>query len=217
MSTVVAESKHLQTLINGCKELNIQLSTEMENKLFNYVKILLKWNKTYSLTAITDLDEIIKYHILDGLTVVNFLNSQLTQFTNIVDVGSGMGVPGIILAIYYSNKQVTLVDGNNKKSIFLKQVAIELNLTNVVVVNSRVENYIPVVKFDIIISRAFARLNLFIQLTKHLCSKSGYFIAMKSKNVEQELDIQDNYAIRVNETKIPYVVDKRFLVKICYE
>ena len=211
------DAKLLGKLSDGVTELGLTLEHDKIVKLARYIELLLKWNKVYSLTAITDLDEVITYHILDGLSVVEYLTQQEISFNKLLDVGSGMGVPGIIIAISYPDKQVGLLDSNNKKSAFLRQVSIELGLTNVDVLTQRVEDYTVVDGYDILISRAFAQLDIFVKLTKHLLKPSGFFLAMKSKNLPNELTLLNRYRVDVIDVAIPRVLDKRFLVKISHE
>ncbi len=199
-------------LITGLNELQLQFTSQIIDKLIAYKDMLLKWNKTYSLTAITDEDEVLKYHILDGLTLVKYLTKD--NIGNIIDVGSGMGVPGVILAIYFNNLLVSVLDSNKKKTSFLTQVGIELGLTNLLVITTRVEKFNPVNKYEVITSRAFADLEVFVNLTKHLLAPNGYFLAMKSKKTLDETVKIAQYNHEIIEVKIPNTNDLRFLVKI---
>jgi 16S rRNA (guanine527-N7)-methyltransferase len=208
------------------------------DQLIQYANLLHKWNKVYSLTAITNADDVLKYHLLDGLTLIPYI----ADARSIVDVGSGMGVPGIIIAIWYPQMRVVVVDSNNKKTTFLRQVAIELGLSNLTVLNTRVENYIPEIAFDVVTSRAFADIGLFIRLTKHLLymkapsgRQRGCFLAMKGGKIVQELneasmknDLLSDYQIDILKVYIPEMPDnpdsdlelengvelERFLIKI---
>lgn len=191
-------------LTNGIQELGLAPDWQKLDLLLKYMSLLQKWNKVYSLTAITKTQHIVTHHLLDGLTVVPYI----TTAKRIIDVGSGMGVPGIVLAIWSPSLQVTLLDSNQKKCTFLKQVAIELGLNNVEVVCERVEAYLPELKLDVVISRAFASTQLFMDLTRHLLIKNGYFLAMKSKADEIVIGA---HPIKV---KIPGVNDERMLLKI---
>jgi len=201
-------------LLLGANKLNLDIDKLRLSQLLSYMQLLLKWNKVYSLTAITDPEEVITYHLLDGLTLVKYLNNAgFNMVSNtILDVGSGMGIPGIILAI--CGFSVTVLDSNHKKTSFLSQVKIELGLKNLTVVNARVENYKHIDKFSIVTSRAFAELKLFVDLTKHLLHDNGYFLAMKSQKVVEELDKITGYSSEIIEVHIPETHDKRFLVKI---
>ena len=198
-------------LEDGIKKLGLIPESIKINKLIKYVELLLKWNKVYNLTAITDVNQIITHHLLDGLTVI----PHISQYSSIIDVGSGMGVPGVIIAIWYPDCKVTALDSNNKKTAFLQQVAIELGIGNLYVVTSRVESYIPEAKFDMAISRAFADTNLFIDLAKHLLCQNGIFMVMKSEKIMNELNkLPKQYKYDCIDVQIPGIADKRILVKI---
>lgn len=199
----------VELLASGLSELGLAPDKMKIDQLIAYTNLLLKWNKVYSLTAITKKSQIITHHLLDGLTVVPYIN----ETSRIIDIGSGMGVPGVILSTWYPDCQVTLLDSNHKKCAFLQQVAIELSLPNVQIVAKRVEDYIPADKYDTIISRAFANTRLFIQLSSHLLKDDGSFIAMKSKPELNELNeiITNCEQIKV---KIPGVDDERVLLRI---
>lgn len=200
-------------LNQGIQKLDIVLSDEIKAKLEQYIQLLLKWNKTYSLTAIKKYEDMVIYHILDGITLVKYLLTK-DNIHDLIDVGSGMGVPGVILAICLPHVNVVLLDSNQKKTIFLQQVVIELKLDNLTVVTKRIEDYIVRDKFDIAISRAFADSFTFIQLSKHLVKVNGKFLAMKSRLVDQELDSLFNYTYRKIPVKIPDVSDERVLLEI---
>jgi 16S rRNA (guanine527-N7)-methyltransferase len=201
----------IKLLEDGIKKLGLIPDTIKVNQLITYIELLLKWNKVYSLTAITNTQDIITHHMLDGLTVVPYINS----YHKIIDVGSGMGVPGVIIAIWYPEHHVTALDSNSKKTAFLQQVTIELGLNNLHVVTSRVESYIPETKFDMVISRAFADTNRFMNLTKHLLCQNGIFMAMKSEKAMDELNkLPKQYKYDCIDLEMPGIADKRVLVKI---
>lgn len=204
-----------QLLQHGVDELKLNLADDTITALLSYVELLLKWNGVYSLTAITNWNDIIIYHVLDGLTLVKYLvDNNLKSRAAIIDIGSGMGVPGIIVAICYNDAKVTVLDSNAKKASFLRQVGIELSLNNLTVINSRVEEYNLPGGYDIITSRAFAKIGLFIKLSEHLLAPDGYFLTMKSSGVNEEYAKVCDYFLTVIEVYIPQIPDKRFLVKI---
>ncbi|MFN7093835.1 MAG: 16S rRNA (guanine(527)-N(7))-methyltransferase RsmG [Burkholderiales bacterium] len=197
-------------LASGILELGLELNEGKLLQLITYTQLLLKWNKVYSLTTITNTERIIKYHLLDGLTVI----PHLAASTSLIDIGSGMGVPGVIIAIWCPELSVTVLDSNQKKAAFLQQVAIELGLTNLTVINQRVEQYKPEAKFDLAISRAFANSHLFLQLAKHLLKPGGTILAMKSQKVQAELAELVEYKCRVIPVTIPGSLDARYLLEI---
>lgn len=198
-------------LQSGIEDLGLKSNEHMLNQMLAYLELLNKWNKVYSLTNINDPEQMLHYHLLDGLTIVD----QLNPYEQILDVGSGMGVPGVIVAIYYPHKQVILLDSNSKKTAFLNQVKIELNLTNLEVVTSRIEEYQPKAKFPCIIARAFSGVDRFISLCKSLLKDQGVLIAMKSKEVIGEIElIKHQYQYELIPVSIPKVDDQRFLLKL---
>ena len=148
------------------------------------------------------------YHLLDGLTTIKYLD----EFSSIIDVGSGMGVPGIIIAIWCSDKKIVVLDSNHKKTAFLKQTVIELSLENIEVICSRVEDYIPQNPYDLAISRAFSSSKLFISLARHLVKNT--LMLMKSHKVDSEIDQITDHKYNILEVNLPFCDDKRYLLKI---
>jgi 16S rRNA (guanine527-N7)-methyltransferase len=121
-------------------------------------------------------------HILDSLSIHPYLKGE-----KIIDVGTGAGLPGIPLALFYPEKSFTLIDSNNKKIRFLTQVAYELKLNNVEIIHARCEDYHPAGKFDSILSRAFASIQVMLETTQHLAAVDSLFLAMKGIYPEQEI------------------------------
>jgi 16S rRNA (guanine527-N7)-methyltransferase len=163
-------------LADGISALALTLPAPAQQQLLAYVTLLDKWNRVYNLTAIRALDKMVSHHVLDSLCALTPLPEEPLQ---VLDVGSGGGMPGLVFAIARPQWQVTLLDSNHKKTAFLQQVVIDLTLKNVEVVTSRVERYQPQLKFDIITSRAFAKLSEFVTLTRHLLAKDGCYAALK--------------------------------------
>ena len=173
---------HLRQLQSGAEQLGIELSADQADRLLAYLGLLQKWNKAYNLTAVRDPDEMVSRHLLDSLSVVPFIQGE-----RCLDVGSGGGMPGVILAIMAPQRSLTLLDSNGKKTRFLTQVRVELGLDNLAVVNSRVEAHRPEQPYDVIVSRAFSSLEDFTQLTRHLGTDATYWLAMKGLYPEEEL------------------------------
>lgn len=165
----------------GCAQLNIALGAKEQANLLAYLVLLRKWNKIYNLTAIRDENKMVSHHLLDSIAVVPYLWAG-----SWLDVGSGAGLPGIVLAVMRPDWPVTLLDSNSKKTSFVQQAIIELDLQNVRVHCARVEDWKPTEKFDGIISRAFSELGVFLSSTQHLLAKHGRWVAMKGAP-EQEL------------------------------
>ena len=151
-------------------------------QLLAYLALLIKWNRVYNLTAIRDEERMVSHHILDSLAVLSHLPD-----SNVLDVGSGAGLPGIPIAIARPGRPVTLLDSNHKKSAFLNQVVAELDLSAARVVTDRVENYHPQQLFTTVISRAFADLADFVKLAGHLGATEGALVAMKGLRPEAEI------------------------------
>lgn len=165
----------------GLTEIGLELDGGVQQKLLAYLALMRKWNKTYNLTAISDENEMVIHHLLDSLAVLPYLWSGKW-----LDVGCGAGVPGAILAIARPEWGFTLLDSNRKKTSFVQQAAIELDIPNVEIHTGRVEDWGTSERFDGIISRAFADLGKFTQLTEHLLAEGGRWVAMKGR-LEEEL------------------------------
>lgn len=171
-------------LREGIASLGLPLNEEQVEKMLAYLALLIKWNSVYNLTSIRDPHDMVKQHLLDSLSAVH----AFTQAKNILDVGSGGGLPGIVLAIVFPATSVTMIDIVNKKTAFLTQVKAELKLKNVTVHTGRVELLKVEHKFDVITSRAFSELNNFINWSQHLLAEDGRFFAMKGVSPTQEIE-----------------------------
>jgi 16S rRNA (guanine527-N7)-methyltransferase len=169
-------------LATGIAEMGLDVTEETQNKLLRYLALLQKWNKVYNLTAVRDPLEMVTLHLLDSLSVLPYVKAQ-----SLLDVGSGGGLPGVVLAICQPNLQVTTLDTVQKKAIFMRQVKGELGLDNLQVVHARVEKFNPTEKFEAIISRAFSEIVLFVKLTQHLLTENGQWLAMKGQVPHHEL------------------------------
>ena len=195
----------------GCQRLQLKLSKEQLHKLEAYINLLVKWNRAYNLTAIREPEKMVIYHLLDSLVLKDGFNQQAQ---NILDVGSGAGVPGIPLSIVFPDKDFTLLDSNGKKTRFMTQAKLELGLNNCNVVKQRVENLIIDCPFDVIISRAFSTLADFVKNTEHLLGELGEFYAMKGKYPEEEIASLPSSAclVRIQPLKVPFLSEQRHLV-----
>lgn len=175
------------TLREGARTLGIALNDLQQAQLLNYLAMLAKWNKTYNLTSIREPEQMMTHHLLDSLAVVPaFFGAQ-----NVLDVGAGGGLPGMILAIWALTSQptmrISMIDTVHKKTAFLTQVKAEMGLKNVRVYTARVEQLEVPHKFDVITSRAFAELADFINWSAHLLTDDGQFIALKGLQPNAEL------------------------------
>ncbi|MBI2784843.1 MAG: 16S rRNA (guanine(527)-N(7))-methyltransferase RsmG, partial [Legionella longbeachae] len=155
------EQANIQLLLEeGLQQFDLEA---LSASLANYLSLLNKWNLAYNLTAIRDLESMINKHILDSLAILPWLKGN-----QIIDVGTGPGLPGIPLALAQPEKNFVLLDSNGKKTRFLNEVKRQLNLKNIQIVQFRVENYHPAQGFDTVLSRAFSSLAQMIQWTQHL-------------------------------------------------
>lgn len=177
-------------LADGARELGLELSDAQQRKLLDYVALLAKWNNVYNLTAIRDPRQMLIQHILDSLSIVPHLAPRGPS--SVLDVGSGGGLPGIVLAIVLPDWTITTNDIVHKKTAFQAQAKAELSLPNLSVVTGRVETLRPgaevPAKFDVIVSRAFAELADFVTLARHLVAEQGAIWAMKGVRPDGEIE-----------------------------
>lgn len=198
-----------EQLQQGLAQMGIALPSAAQEKLLAYAALLYKWNKTFSLTAMREEEKAVSHHLLDSLAILPFVAGG-----NLLDVGSGGGMPGIPLAIACPELQVMLLDSNSKKTAFLRQAAIELGLSNVAVHCGRVEQYDPAIRFAAITSRAFAELADFVSLSGHLLADGGSWLGMKGVWPEGEIARLPS-AVRVecvHRLAVPGVDGERHLV-----
>lgn len=182
-------------------------------KLLSYHALLVKWNKAYNLTAVRDPAEMIHRHIIDSLSVLSFIDK--AGYKTLVDVGSGPGLPGVLLAICRPELKVTSIDSNGKKTRFQNQVKIELALHNLDIIRGRAENC-QNQTFDAVISRAFASVADMVKWTHQLCADDGVFLAMKAIISEQEISqLPQGYAlINSHVLAVPNESGARHLLEI---
>jgi 16S rRNA (guanine527-N7)-methyltransferase len=169
-------------LKQGIKQLPLQLNEEQVEKLLDYLHLLNKWNAVYNLTSVRDPLEMVKLHLLDSLAAV----PAFKEAVNVLDVGAGGGLPGMVLAISRPDMKVSMIDTVHKKTAFLNQVKAELELGNVTVYTKKVQELEVKTKFDVITSRAFADLSDFVNWSGHLLQEGGRFIALKGTAPAEE-------------------------------
>lgn len=215
-ATAVVPPPSLRDLLeSGLTQMRLTLDPFAQTSLLQYVALLDKWNKVYNLTAVREPARMIGLHILDSLSVL----PQVRGALNILDVGSGGGLPGIPLAIALagsSSARITMLDTITKKTTFVRQAISELGLTNADVVTERVEQYQPPQRFDVVISRAFAELKDFVDSAGHLCADGGRMLAMKGVHPFDEIArLPANYVLEeVILLNVPQVDAQRHLVVI---
>jgi 16S rRNA (guanine527-N7)-methyltransferase len=186
-----------ELLAAGVAEMGLDVTSEQQQKLLQYLSLLHKWNKVYNLTAVRDPLEMVTLHLLDSLSVLPHIKAK-----SLLDVGSGGGLPGIVLAICLPTLQVTTIDTVQKKAIFMRQVKGELGLDNLEVVHARVENFQATEKFEAIISRAFSEIALLIKFTQHLITKNGQWLAMKGVVPHHEFERSEFESLGIKPSKI---------------
>ncbi|TAM07607.1 MAG: 16S rRNA (guanine(527)-N(7))-methyltransferase RsmG [Paraburkholderia sp.] len=210
-----------QMLEEGAQALGVELSDRQRAQLLDYVALLAKWNAVYNLTAIRDPRQMMIQHILDSLSILPHLPAR--DDLAVLDVGSGGGLPGIVLAIARPNWQVTLNDIVHKKSAFQSQAKAELGLANLAVVTGRVESLRPggeiPKKFDLIVSRAFAELVDFVTLARHLVADGGAIWAMKGVRPEGEIERLPDGAqvLQTIRLTVPMLDAERHLIEVSVE
>ena len=175
----------IERLRVGAETLGVALSERQAEQLTAYGALMLKWNKVYNLTALRDPDSVLTHHLLDSLAVIPPLQREWAGQGKLLDVGSGAGLPGVVIAILRPNLDVTCLDAVAKKMAFVQQVAGELVLPNLRGLHARVEKLEG--RFDLISSRAFASLPDFFSGSSHLLAEGGKWLAMKGKNPADEL------------------------------
>jgi 16S rRNA (guanine527-N7)-methyltransferase len=167
---------------HGIKDLKLELNDGQMEKLLDYLALLNKWNSVYNLTSVRDPMQMATLHVLDSLAAV----PAFKDAKNVLDVGAGGGLPGMVLAISRPDMKVSMIDTVHKKTAFLNQVKAELELGNVTVYTKRVEQLEVKTKFDVITSRAFADLSDFVNWSGHVLAEGGQFIALKGTAPAEE-------------------------------
>ena len=214
----------LPVLSKGLEDLGLDLPPHARRQLVEYVALISRWNRVYNLTAVRDPADMLSQHLLDSLAVLPALRRHLrsnertpnadAQEVRLIDVGSGAGLPGVVLAIAEPEWSVTCVDAVAKKASFIRQVSAELGLPNLQATHARVEDMLPPPAFDVVTSRAFASLSDFVSLTAHLLADDGVWMAMKGKVPEDELAAlpPDIKVFHVEQLKVPGLDAQRCLV-----
>ena len=196
----------------GLQEMGLQVTAEQQQKLLDYVALIYKWNQVHNLTAVREPLEMVTLHILDSLSVLPHIDCK-----RLLDVGAGAGLPSIPLAICLPELQVTAIDAVQKKVSFMRQAKAQLGLTNFNVIHGRIEEQeVPSKdmseKFDVITSRAFSEIGLFVKLTKHLLADGGKWLAMKGVIPQQEFDKSGIQPVEVKVLKVAGLDAERHLI-----
>jgi 16S rRNA (guanine527-N7)-methyltransferase len=202
----------VQVLVDGIEEMQLELSGDKIAKLMDYLALLFKWNAVYNLTSLRDPMQMVTHHLLDSLVAV----PAFAGAKNVLDVGAGGGLPGMVLAICLPDMKVAMIDTVHKKTAFLTQVKAELGLANVTVYTMRVEQLQVKEPFDVITSRAFADLSDFVNWSGHLLAEGGRFIALKGvATTEEQQRVPAPWKIDgLTPLKVPKLEAERHLVLI---
>ena len=199
-------------LASGIKDLQLNLNQQQHEQLLDYLALLFKWNAVYNLTSVRDPMQMMTHHLLDSLAAIaSFAGAQ-----NVLDVGAGGGLPGVVLAISRPDMKVSMIDTVHKKTAFLTQVKAELELANVTVYTKKVQELEVAAKFDVITSRAFADLSDFVNWSGHLLAEGGQFIALKgtAPPEEQERLPKEWKVTQLKPIQVPGLQAERHLVFI---
>ena len=206
-------------IVEKANLIGIEISQEQAEQLYEYMELLLEWNEKMNLTAITEPEEVILKHFIDSLTIIPYLKEADT----VLDIGTGAGFPGIPLKILEENKKFTLLDSLNKRIIFLQTVINELELKNIQAIHGRAEEFISKGRetYDIVTSRAVAKLNVLLEYMLPFVKESGRCICMKSFEIEEELkeakkaiEILGGEIEKIDEITLPNTDIKRKIVVI---
>ncbi len=209
----------LPALQKGLDGLGLALTPDQQNQLLAYTDLIAKWTKVYNLTAVRDADEMLTHHLLDSLAVIVPLRRELAKLNlpvgqgyKLLDVGSGAGLPGIVIAITCPEVAVTCVDTVAKKAAFIQQVAATIKLPNLRGLHARVESLAD--PFDVVCSRAFASLVDFTGWSRAALADHGVWMAMKGKHPDQELAVlpENIKVFHVEQLQIPGLDAERCII-----
>ena len=215
----VPEVALLHALSVGVKALGLNVTEAQQRQLLSYMVLIQKWNKVYNLTALKTPQEILTHHLLDSLSSISPLFRYLAQGAKgvdqeieLLDVGSGGGLPGVVIAICCPSIRVTCVDTVSKKAAFVQQVAASLKLSNLRGLHARVESLKG--PFDVVCSRAFASLPDFVNWSVGALSEQGVWMAMKGKLPEAEMAALPSFAevFHVEQLQVPGLAADRCMV-----
>jgi len=209
----------LPALQKGLDVLGLSLTLDRQNQLLAYMDLIAKWTKVYNLTAVRDADEMLTHHLLDSLAVIAPLRRELAKLGlpaaegyKLLDVGSGAGLPGIVIAITCPEVSVTCVDTVAKKAAFIQQVAATLKLPNLKGLHARVESLTE--PFNVVCSRAFASLIDFTTWSQSALADDGIWMAMKGKRPDPELAVlpENVKVFHVEQLQVPGLDAERCII-----
>lgn len=201
-----------EKIMRGLDVLDVSYGDEAIAKLVEYLSLLQEWNQTHNLTAVDDLDEMLSIHIFDSASIKPYIKG-----ATLLDVGSGAGLPGMVLAILSPALEVTSVEARNKKAQFQMFAANKLKLKNFKVENVRIEDYAPKEKFGMVTARAFSSIETFVESSKQTIAPNGRWLAMKGQVPKEELKVLKKLNLKFDTfaLKVPELDAQRNLVVIC--
>ncbi|MEY4734036.1 MAG: Ribosomal small subunit methyltransferase [Pseudomonadota bacterium] len=197
----------------GIEALGLDLSAEKQQRLLDYMALIQKWNKVYNLTALRDPADMLSHHLLDSLTAIApLMRHTQGRAIRVLDVGSGGGLPGVVLAICMPELDVSCVDTVAKKAAFVQQVAVSLKLPNLRGIHARVESLTD--PYQVICSRAFASLPDFVTWSRSALAEGGVWMAMKGKHPQEEINAlpEDVKVFHVEPLTVPGLDVERCMV-----
>lgn len=205
----MADPQHI--LATGLADLQLTLTVEQQQRLLAFIALLEKWNRSFNLTAVEGTAAMVTHHLLDSLSILPFIRGE-----QVLDVGSGAGLPGLPLAVARPDWGFVLLDSNGKKTRFMQQAVLELKLPNVSVVKSRIEEYRPERAFDTVISRAFSGLAEFVHTCRKACGPQTRLHAMKGLYPHAELEelALTRYHAEIVKLNVPGLAAERHLVSL---
>jgi 16S rRNA (guanine527-N7)-methyltransferase len=203
----------LARLQRAAQRLGLGLSDAQGEQLLRYLELLQRWNATYNLTAVRDPGDMLRHHLIDCLAVIEPLGREAGAAGRLLDVGSGGGLPGVVIAVMCPGWEVTCVDTVGKKAAFVQQAAVELRLPRLHAKHSRVE-HLEIAPVDVVASRAFSSLADFTRLTGQHLGPRGVWMAMKGKRPEEEIAAlpADIDVFHVEQLQVPDLAADRCIV-----
>jgi len=210
-----AEGAFRAQLGAGLERMCLALSADQRDRMLVFLALLLRWNRTYNLTAVRDVREMVTKHLLDSLSVYPHLFGE-----RVLDLGTGPGLPGIPLAVAAPARVFYLLDSNSKKTRFVRQAAMDLGLRNVVVIHARMESYLPDKKFATIVSRAATSFSNLSTVAESLLARPGRLLTMKGRRPDaNELRRLEPSPVnlKIHRLEVPFLVGERHLVEARYD
>lgn len=205
-----SDSSLRDRLTAGATTLGVALDDATVDQLMQYLEILGRWNRKFNLTAIREPQRIVTEHFLDALSIADSVQGQ-----RVIDVGTGAGFPGLVLAIVAPQRQAVLLDANGKKTRFLREVVRQLGLDHVAIHEGRSEDYHPEAGFDTVMCRAFAPLPRLIDVASHLLAPDGLFLAQKGQYPAEEVAALGNrWHIDSAELNVPGLAKTRHVLTL---